>query len=153
MGLPFENASGLVHGALGASAHAGGASSGPAICGHHWLLDLSGCQAEMQWLECAAQVQYMLPQLARDAGMQVVTQAFHQFEPSGVTGAVVLAESHVTIHTWPETQFVAIDVYVCDFQEVNRSKGQRLSQSLIALYQPLRVNFQEVQRNSCLGAL
>lgn len=116
--------------------------------GHHWLMDLSGCAGNRQLLENAQALEAVLPAAARQAGMQVVGQVFHQFAPTGVTGAVILAESHVTIHTWPQEGFVAIDVYVCDFNQTNCSKGERLSQALMALFAPQVAQCRTVRRGA-----
>lgn len=120
----------------------------PHVTGHHWLLDLSQCQARPALLEDASVLEPLMVQAARTAGMQVVGHVFHQFAPSGVTGAVILSESHLTVHTWPESLFVAIDVYVCDFNHTNRAKGQRLAQALTELFAPRCSNSQAVQRCS-----
>jgi S-adenosylmethionine decarboxylase proenzyme len=120
----------------------------PRVTGHHWLLDLSDCQAPAAILEDASTLEQLLPQAARQAGMHIVGQVFHQFAPSGVTGAVILSESHLTVHTWPESKFVAIDVYVCDFNHTNRAKGERLAQALTALFAPGSCSSQNVQRAS-----
>lgn len=50
---------------------------------------------------------------ARIAGCTIITQAFHHFSPMGVSGAVIIAESHLTIHTWPEYRYAAVDVFTC----------------------------------------
>jgi S-adenosylmethionine decarboxylase len=50
---------------------------------------------------------------ARRAGATIVTQTFHHFSPHGVSGAVVIAESHLTIHTWPEYGYAAVDLFTC----------------------------------------
>lgn len=120
----------------------------PVITGHHWLLDLSDCQADKRFLEKTEHLEKFLPSVARDAGMTVVGQVFHQFQPSGVTGALILSESHVTVHTWPESGFVAIDVYVCDFNESNKAKGERLADALQALFEPISHSRKCVQRHS-----
>lgn len=122
--------------------------AGPHVTGHHWLLDLSDCQAAAPLLEDAATLEAHLPAAARAAGMTVVGQVFHQFAPTGVTGAVILSESHLTVHTWPESRFVAIDVYVCDFTETNHAKGERLADALQALFAPARLSRQSVLRGS-----
>ena len=59
--------------------------------------------------------------------MTVVGDSFHQFEPQGVTGTVLLAESHLAIHTWPEQGFVTIDVYVCNLQPTIRPRRNKCS--------------------------
>ena len=55
----------------------------------------------------------VLLQAAREAGATVVTSTFHTFNPHGVSGVVVIAESHIAIHTWPERGYAAIDVFTC----------------------------------------
>ena len=61
------------------------------------------------------------------SGMTIVGDSFHQFEPAGVTGTVLLAESHLAIHTWPEHGFVTIDVYVCNYTTDNSAKAGTLA--------------------------
>ena len=52
---------------------------------------------------------------AGDIGkFNVVKRCFHQFKPYGVSGVIVLKESHFTIHTWPEHQYAAVDIFLCD---------------------------------------
>ena len=60
-----------------------------------------------------------------DAGLTIVGDSFHQFAPQGVTGTVLLAESHLAIHTWPEHGFVTVDVYVCNLATDNTAKAER----------------------------
>lgn len=50
------------------------------------------------------------------AGATIVDERFHSFEPHGVSGVVVIAESHLTIHTWPEYGYAAVDVFTCGDQ-------------------------------------
>lgn len=50
---------------------------------------------------------------ANESGATVVTDIFHQFNPHGVSGVVVIAESHIAIHTWPEQGYAAVDVFTC----------------------------------------
>ena len=60
---------------------------------------------------------------AAGSGLTVVGESFYQFEPQGVTGTVLLAESHIAIHTWPEAGFVTVDVYVCNLTTDNTAKA------------------------------
>lgn len=55
---------------------------------------------------------------ATDAGAHVVETVFHQFNPYGLSGVVVIAESHITIHTWPEYGYAAVDVFTCGQPEL-----------------------------------
>ena len=80
------------------------------------------------------------------SGLQVVGDAFHQFEPHGVTGTVLLAESHLAIHTWPETGFVTIGLYVCNHLNDNSDKASNLFAALRDYFKPVRENFSQVAR-------
>ena len=50
---------------------------------------------------------------AKNAGATIVTETFHHFSPHGVSGAVIIAESHLSIHTWPEYGYAAVDLFTC----------------------------------------
>src|SRR6185436_283970 len=65
------------------------------------------------------------------SGLTTMDATFHQFEGSGFTGTVVLAESHLAIHTWPERQGLTLDVYVCNFSADNSLKARRLFDRLV----------------------
>ena len=54
-----------------------------------------------------------LLEAARCAGATIVSEAFHHFSPHGVSGAVIIAESHLSIHTWPEYGYAAVDLFTC----------------------------------------
>jgi S-adenosylmethionine decarboxylase proenzyme len=82
----------------------------------------------------------------RATGLTVVGDSFHQFEPQGVTGTVLLAESHLAIHTWPEYGFVTVDVYVCNLATDNSDKAKRLFRALEAAMQPKRTKYQAILR-------
>ena len=64
-------------------------------------------------LRRAATWETRLPDACRAAGATVLGARFHQFEPEGVTGIVLLAESHASVHTWPEAGLVTLDVFTC----------------------------------------
>lgn len=98
--------------------------------GRHILLDLAGCACDAGLLERHDVLERLCVRACREAGMTVVGQAFHQFAPTGVTGVVLLAESHLAVHTWPEQRFVAADVYVCDHLSANAAKGRALADAL-----------------------
>jgi S-adenosylmethionine decarboxylase len=113
-----------------------------------------------EWYECAADTPEFTRADAlrtaciaatRDAGLTVVGDAFHQFEPQGVTGTVLLAESHLAIHTWPECGFVTVDVYVCNLATDNTAKAMRLFRALEAVLKPARTKYQEIRRGSAGG--
>ena len=94
------------------------------VDGRHWLLDFSGCRCASPLLADRATLEAACLDACNAAGLAVVGSRFHQFVPHGVTGVVLLAESHLSVHTWPDEHFAAVDVYVCNHAEDNGSKGR-----------------------------
>ena len=79
--------------------------------GEHYLLDLYQCDADK--LDDEQLIKKLLHDAAYCAGMTILDTITHKFYPQGVTGIVMLAESHISIHTWPEDRKAAVDVYTC----------------------------------------
>ncbi|MEW6033327.1 MAG: adenosylmethionine decarboxylase [Chloroflexota bacterium] len=79
--------------------------------GYHVLLELKGCNKET--LNDLQKLEAILVGAAKEAGTAVVEKAFHQFNPHGVSGVVIIAESHLFIHTWPEHGYAAVDIFTC----------------------------------------
>lgn len=83
---------------------------GQKFAGMHLLVDLWGARG----LTDPAHIDRSLREAAEAAGATILHSHFHHFEPNGgVSGVVVLAESHISIHTWPERSFAAIDIFMC----------------------------------------
>jgi S-adenosylmethionine decarboxylase len=79
--------------------------------GRHLLLELRDCDKEA--LDNIDFIRINLVTAAIAAGATVMGESFHKFSPQGVSGVVVIAESHLTIHTWPEYGYAAVDVFTC----------------------------------------
>ncbi|HCF48883.1 MAG TPA: S-adenosylmethionine decarboxylase proenzyme [Syntrophomonas sp.] len=79
--------------------------------GRHVLAEVYGCQFEV--LNDIAQVEDIMINAALEAGAEVREVVFHKFSPQGVSGVVVISESHLAIHTWPELGYAAVDVFTC----------------------------------------
>ena len=79
--------------------------------GKHILVDLRDCSPEI--LRELDQVKDALVQAAKEASATVVDFSFHEFNPFGISGMVIIAESHLSIHTWPEYNFAAADIFTC----------------------------------------
>ncbi len=79
--------------------------------GTHIVCELSGCDSEA--LTHVDAVHAMMIAAAKAANATIMESAFHRFEPQGVSGTVILAESHLSIHTWPEKGYAAMDFYTC----------------------------------------
>jgi S-adenosylmethionine decarboxylase len=87
-------------------------STAIAAAGRHLLADLYGVNAEA--LRDLHALEDLLRKAAGAAGAQVLGSHFHSFgDQAGVTGVVLLAESHISIHTWPESGFAAADIFMC----------------------------------------
>ena len=114
--------------------------------GIHLLGEWYDCPADMPALTCAEPLRMLCLKAVTDAGLSVVGDRFFQFEPQGVTGTILLAESHLAIHTWPEAAFVTVDVYVCNYTTDNTDKAQRVFASLEAALRPARKRFQAIHR-------
>ncbi len=89
------------------------------------------------------------------AGLVAVGELFHRFAPrpigepalaTGITGVVLLAESHLAVHTWPEIEAVTLDVYVCNLGTDNSAKAEALLAALIALFAPASVERHALRR-------
>lgn len=79
--------------------------------GNHLLVELYDCPQDR--LNDAPFLERTLEDSARDAGATVVISSFYPFSPHGVSGVVVITESHLAIHTWPERGYAAVDVFTC----------------------------------------
>lgn len=75
------------------------------------VAELYACNKEQ--LNDVAFVKNAMLNAARESGATIVSDTFHHFSPHGVSGAVIIAESHLTIHTWPEYGYAAVDLFTC----------------------------------------
>jgi S-adenosylmethionine decarboxylase proenzyme len=119
--------------------------------GIHLLGEWYGCPAQTPEFTRADALRALCLKSVRDTGLTIVGDAFHQFEPQGVTGTVLLAESHLAIHTWPECAFVTVDVYVCNLNTDNSDKAERVFRALEAAFKPKRTKYQVIHRGGVDG--
>jgi S-adenosylmethionine decarboxylase proenzyme len=98
--------------------------------GRHALLDLYGCNPDI--LNDAEYLQSLFKQTALDLKCTVIQEVFHHFAPHGVSGVVVIAESHLAIHTWPEYGYAAVDLFTCSETTELEALGELLRERLQA---------------------
>ncbi|MFC2169104.1 adenosylmethionine decarboxylase [Acidobacteriota bacterium] len=79
--------------------------------GHHYIVEASGCDPKI--ISSLEKVQQILVKVAEIAGAKVWSISFNRFPPNGVSGVVVISESHISAHTWPEFGYGALDFYTC----------------------------------------
>lgn len=117
------------------------------IDGLHLMANLYGCGGNDTLLGSAETLRDFCQAQVRQAGLTPVGECFHQFgEAGGATGVVILAESHVSIHTWPEKRFVTLDVFVCNMNCDNRAKAHALFDQLVAAFEPEEKRYYQVER-------
>jgi S-adenosylmethionine decarboxylase proenzyme len=116
--------------------------------GIHLLGEWYGCPADKPEMLHAEPLRRACIEAVERAGLTIVGERFHQFEPQGVTGAVILAESHLAIHTWPEMGSVTIDVYVCNYTTDNTGKAEAVFRALQETLAPARTSFQAIHRGA-----
>ena len=119
--------------------------------GIHLLGEWYGCAPDLPEMTRADALRQRCLDAFEASGLTIVGDRFHQFDPQGVTGAVILAESHLAVHTWPEMGSVTIDVYVCNFTTDNTEKANRLFVELERSLKPARTHFQAIQRGAVNG--
>ncbi|HEX5476348.1 MAG TPA: polyamine aminopropyltransferase [Burkholderiales bacterium] len=118
--------------------------------GLHLIGDLTGCRCDPQLLLDGARFKAKCVAMVEASGLTTMDATFHQFEGSGFTGTVVLAESHLAVHTWPERQGLTLDVYVCNYSADNSAKARGLFQAIVDFFQPAEVARHEVDRGEHL---
>ncbi len=119
--------------------------------GLHLTADCFDCLCSTSLLTEEQQLSDLTRALTLASGLTIVGDRFHAFQhpdgsAAGVTGTVLLAESHVAIHTWPERKAVTLDVYVCNFENDNSAKARQIVHDFIAAFQPQRCSQQELHR-------
>lgn len=109
--------------------------------GLHLTGDLFGCGCSAPVLTDLNTLSTLCREATLDAKLTIVDEKWHVFpdwngQPGGITGTILLAESHLAIHTWPESRGVTLDVYVCNFTEDNTGKAEQLFDTLMMAFRP-----------------
>ena len=118
--------------------------------GLHLIAELHDCRCAPGLLRSVDALRETCLAVCAVPGLTPVAQAFHQFmdgdRPAGATGAVILAESHLAAHTWPELAAVTLDLYVCNFSQDNSATARAAFDRLIAVFCPAHCERREIQR-------
>ena len=124
--------------------------------GLHLTADLHDCAAHRPVMTDPLALRALCLRAVEGAGLRPVGELFHRFDPlaaavaathrhadgapvGGITGVILLAESHLAVHTWPEMAAVTLDVYVCNVGADNSSSAHAVLEMLIAAFMPGRV--------------
>jgi S-adenosylmethionine decarboxylase len=121
--------------------------------GLHLTADLGGCATDLPAMTRSDTLRAACLAAVAAAGLTPVGELFHAFRPrpgqggpARVTGVVLLAESHLAVHTWPELRAVTLDVYVRNLGGDNSTRAETLMHTLQALFAPTRVQRQRLWR-------
>jgi S-adenosylmethionine decarboxylase len=79
--------------------------------GRHLIAELADCDRDI--LNDTERLEFHMNEAVRRSGATIVRSVFHRYNPQGVSGVVVIAESHISIHTWPEYGYAAVDFFTC----------------------------------------
>lgn len=119
----------------------------PHMQGLHLTADLRGVSAALPTMADTAALRALCLRAVAAAGLRAVGEVFHRFPaPGGVTGVVLLAESHLAVHTWPELGAATLDVYVCNLQGDNSAAAEGLLATLEAAFDAAQVQRQRLLR-------
>lgn len=104
----------------------------------HIILDLWDCEYDIGDDDGLLKI---LIEAAEVSGSKVVGLATHRYEPYGFSAVVLVSESHLSIHTWPEHNYVAIDIYTC-----GRTDPQAAAEYIIKKLKPSKISSSTIQR-------
>ena len=132
----------------------------------HILADFYDCAGEAGVFTHKGRVRAKALAMIRRAGFSIVASRFHKFAANphgsaqrraaerrtmagegGITGIIIVSESHLTIHTWPERRFVNFDVFFCNYTRDNTRKARAVFHEFRKIYRPARVKRREVWRD------
>ena len=98
--------------------------------GKHLLLELNDCDPKL--LNDIVFIREIMLAAANESGATVLGESFHQFSPQGVSGVILIAESHLSVHTWPEHGYAGADIFTCG----TRVKPEKAAEVIIEKLKP-----------------
>lgn len=116
--------------------------------GTHYVCEFIDCQCDIDLLENPHKVMEDISYFIIKNKLTPCTSVYHSFDNGGFSGSIILAESHVNFHTWPETSTVNLDVYVCNYNANNTNKAHSLYKDLVKYFEPTKEIAQIIGRPS-----
>ena len=125
--------------------------------GLHLTADLHGCAAGRAAMTDPEALRTLCQDAIAAAGLTAVADVFHRFAPGidapraapvGITGVMLLAESHLAVHTWPELDAATVDVYVCNLGRDNSARAEALLAALLDAFAPARTTRHNFERGA-----
>lgn len=113
------------------------------IIGKHSIADLSECNIDLSILEDIETIRSYLREACSQANATIESEHFHKFHPYGISGLMVLSESHLSIHIWAQEKFISLDCYTCG----EGTNPQKAIDYLIDKFRPQSINSQYLDRS------
>lgn len=107
--------------------------------GKHIIMEMYDCEAD---IDNEKEIEEMMVNATLVSGAEVREVIFHKFAPHGVSGVVVISESHLTIHTWPEYKYCAVDIFTCG----NKVNPYKAMVYLVDMLKPQEIKTQIIDR-------
>ena len=108
--------------------------------GIHYLMECSNCDTNV--IHCAKAIETQLINAAKNAGATVIQSMMHEFNPKGISGVVIIAESHIAIHTWPKENYAAIEAFTCGSPEI----AEKVYHNIIKYFKPQKHSLKKIVR-------
>jgi len=103
------------------------------ILGRHLIVEY--CDCDRKALDDLEYLEHHMNEAVRKSGATIVRSMFHRYNPQGVSGAVIIAESHISIHSWPEYGYAAVDFFTCG-QSVDPTKAAEYMKEKLGCKEP-----------------
>ena len=117
------------------------------IPGLHILADFYDCVCEKKYFFDDTLLKNTMLSFVEKSKLHSVGSFFHKFDKGGVTGIIALSESHLSVHTWPETNYVTVDIFVCSYSSDNRPKAKIVYKNLCEIFLPQKKTVKYVDRS------
>lgn len=108
--------------------------------GLHIVAELFGCPVEK--ISNIESIKKILNSAIKESGLVKLDEAYHQFQPAGATGFILLETSHISVHTWPEDGYAAVDMFTCGSPE----KGRKAVDKCEQLFEAKKITKKELRR-------
>jgi S-adenosylmethionine decarboxylase proenzyme len=120
-------------------------STAQKVVGLHQIANIETNKNKIELLDMAAFEEFATTEVAKN-NLTMVAKAQHSFSDGGYTCIIALAESHISVHTWPLEGYITLDVFVCNHSKDNTSAARNLFDSIINYFSPITLTRQEIIR-------
>lgn len=114
--------------------------------GVHIIADLYECKFVKLKRLSLIDLKKCISQLIKKSGLTEIGSFYKEFGEASFSAVISLTESHLTFHTWPELDYISMDIFVCNFKKNNSKKATQLYEKLINFFQPKRINKRTIIR-------